>query len=313
MVFGGCSVTPDYSVLHGGNSANENQEFNANLSLLAGQASKQGDYRIGPEDLIEVTLFDIEDLQGEPRLLSTRVSNGGFVTLPYVGKVQAQGFTPLEFEEHLRMKFRRFIRSPQITVFIREYRSYEISIVGYVENPGVVQLRGRKTLLEALALAGGLNDEAGRTVRLTRQMGDQTLTEVIDLERLARGGDMKLNPVMLPGDVINVPRAGVFYVEGMVNKPGAYPLLQDTSVTQAIATAGGPAIALARESGIVLYRKVEDGQRVPMPVDVAAIRLGEAEDFLVQEDDLVVVPVSGPKFFVDRLLGLVRVGFNTTN
>ncbi|MFQ5479455.1 MAG: hypothetical protein ACE5E4_12675, partial [Candidatus Binatia bacterium] len=91
-----------------------------------------------------------------------------------------------------------------------------------------------------------------------------------------------------------------------------YPLLQDTTVTQAIATAGGPAVTRARESGIMLYRKLDDGQRAPMPVDVASIRKGTKEDFLVREDDLVVVPVSGPKFFVDRLLGLVSVGVNTT-
>ena len=119
---------------------------------------------------------------------------------------------------------------------------------------------------------------------------------------------MRLNPELLPGDVINVPRAGVFYVEGMVNKPGAYPLLQDTTVSQALATAGGIDVALAKGGDTTLYRKMADGQRRPIPVKFDQIREGRAEDFLLNEDDLIVVPLSGPKFVVDRVLGLVRVG-----
>ncbi|MEE8362445.1 MAG: SLBB domain-containing protein [Dehalococcoidia bacterium] len=189
------------------------------------------------------------------------------------------------------------------------------------ENPGGLRL--------ALSLAGGLNEEAGHSVRLSREVENcpeafeqanqehglpcprQVLTELIDLDRLTRDGDMRLNPELLPGDVINVPRAGVFYVEGMVNKPGAYPLLQDTTVSQALATAGGTDVALAREGGTTVYRKMPDGQRRPIPVRLAKIREGRAVDFLVLEDDLIVVPLSGPKFFVDRVLGLVRVGVNT--
>ena len=330
---GACAATPDYTRLHSDTAGKTaaNQDLNASLSLLAGKSQTPGDYAIGPEDLLEVTLFDIEDTTGEPRLITSRVSNTGYVTLPWVGKIMARGYTPLAFEEHLRKNFARFIHRPQITVFVREYRSYEISIVGYVEKPGVVQLRGRKTLLDALSLAGGLNEEAGHNVRLSREIEvcpeaflqkdggqansesllpcpRQVVTELIDLDRLTRDGDMRLNPELLPGDVINVPRAGVFYVEGMVNKPGAYPLLQDTTVSQALATAGGIDVALAKGGDTTLYRKMADGQRRPIPVRFDQIREGRAEDFLLQEDDLIVVPVSGPKFVVDRVLGLVRVG-----
>jgi polysaccharide export outer membrane protein len=290
----------------------ELETFNQDIALMAAQAaSVPSEYLVGPEDLIEVTLYDIANTDGEPRMVMARVSNSGFITLPYIGKVQAAGFSPLDLEEELRKAYLEFIHDPQITIFVREYRSFRVSVVGNVKQPGVLELRGRKTLLEALALAGGLNDEAGRSIRLSRSGDEGVQSVVINLDQLAQSGDLRLNPSLLPGDVINVPRAGTFYVEGMVKKPGAYPLLSDTSVSQALATAGGVEETLARSSGTVIYRKGEDGQWSEIPIDLAAIGKGKVPDVPVQPDDVVVVPVSGPKFAVERVLGLVRVGVNT--
>ena len=166
-----------------------------------------------------------------------------------------------------------------------------------------------RSRVEALALAGGLNAEAGRTVRLTRQSGDAVQSILIDLDRLAVDGDIRLNLALLPDDVINVPRAGMFYVEGMVRSPGAYPMLSKTTITQAIATAGGIDVAVARTEGTTLYRKSPDGpDREAIELDLAAIRAGRAEDPLVQADDLIVVPVAPSKLVVDRLTGLLRIG-----
>jgi len=305
-----CARSPRYKA-YGPDTPDEhgyNEQLNEKLAVIAAQDDDDTEYRIGSEDLLEITLFDIEDRDGEPRVVTTRVSNTGFVTLPLVGKVTAEGFTPLQFEEHIRAKYTRFIREPQLSVFVQEYRSYEISVIGYVENPGVLHLQGRRTLLEALALAGGLNNEAGRTVRFRREVGDTVITDFIDLTKLAQEGDVRLNPVLLPNDVVHVPRAGVFYVEGLVNNAGAFPLLQDTTVTQAIATAGGPDVELARMGGTTLFRKRKDGEREAIPVDIAAIRKGTSDDFLVLEDDVIVVPLSHPKYWFDRALGLVRLG-----
>ncbi|MBI5506577.1 MAG: SLBB domain-containing protein [Deltaproteobacteria bacterium] len=291
--------------------AKEVDSFNQDLSTIAAQsASAPGDYRVGPEDLIEVTLYDIESQNGEPRVIVARVSNSGFITLPYVGKVKAEGFGPLELEEELRRSYLRFIHEPQITVFIREYRSFRVSVVGNVKNPGVLELRGRKSLLEAVAMSGGLTVDAGRSVRLTRASDNGLQSVLIDLDQLAESGDMRLNPSLLPGDVINVPKAGIFYVEGMVKKPGAYPLLTATTVTQALVTAGGIDPALARASGTTLYRKRANGQREAIEIDVNDIAAGKLTDTPVQAEDVIVVPVSGPKFVFEQITGLVRVGVN---
>lgn len=286
--------------------ANEIEALNRKIAAAVTAAKR--DYTIGAEDLLEVTLFDIQGAGGEPRVVKSRVSASGLITLPLVGQVQAAGLTTSELETSLREKFRRFIHDPQITVFVEEYRSYRVSVVGYVEKPGVLEVSGDKTLLEVLAMAGGLNKDAGRTVQLTRNVGGEVRTAIIDLDRLSRKGDISLNVTMLPGDVVNVPKAGVFYVEGSVRKPGAYPLIDTVTVTQALATAGGIDPRLGKAGGTTLYRRSKGGEREIIHVDIDAIRKGRAEDILVKEDDVLVVPMSSVKFVVDRFIGSIGMG-----
>jgi polysaccharide export outer membrane protein len=290
--------------------ATSNETFNRDLVVMATKVSAGADYRIGAEDLVEITLFDIADTQGQPRVITSRVSNSGLVTLPYIGNMTAAGLTTMELEEQLRDAFLKYIHAPQLTVFVKEYRSYRVSILGYVNNPGLVELTGRKSLLEAIAMAGGLTDEAGKNVRLTRRNAEEGATTIlVDLERIANEGALDLNLDLYPDDVVTVPKAGMFYVEGIVKKPGAYPLLQETTVSQAVATAGGADVQLARVSGTVLYRRAAEGERVAMPIDLAALKRGDEQDFLVQEDDVIVVPVSGPRLLFDRITrGVLRVG-----
>jgi polysaccharide export outer membrane protein len=278
---------------------------------MAAQSAGETEYRIGSEDLLEVTLFDIEDAHGEPRVVQSRVSNTGYATFPYIGVVAAAGFTPTEFEEQLREQYRRFIHEPQLTVLVQEYHSYRVSVIGYVNTPGVLELKGRKTVLEGVAMAGGLTDEAGKDIRLTRMTPDGPQTILVDLDVIAEQGDTTLNVDLLPGDVVAIPKAGSFYVEGAVKSPGAYPLLQATTVSQAVATAGGPDPTLAKTSGTVLWRKSSTGERQAIPINLAALQKGEGDDFRVQEDDVIVVPMSTARLWFDRLTqGVLRVGVN---
>jgi polysaccharide export outer membrane protein len=286
-----------------------NKELNQQLNVLASRTFDSNDYRIGPEDMLELTLFDLENTQGDPRVVRARVSNSGMVALPYVGTVEAAGLSPQEFEARLRESYRRYIHDPQLTIFIREYRSFRVSIIGYVNTPGVIDLRGRKTLVEVIAMAGGLTDEAGKNVRVTRNGSEGAQMLLVDLDRLADEGDVSLNIELEPGDVVTVPKAGTFYVEGVVKKPGAYPLLQKMTVSQAIATAGGADDSLAKLSATTLYRKTAQGERVAIPVNLDGLRDGTAEDLALREDDVIIVPLSGTKFWVDRLTrGLLHVG-----
>jgi polysaccharide export outer membrane protein len=269
-----------------------------------------GDYRIGADDLLEVALFDIEDRNGDPERVSARVSRSGAVTLPLVGQVEVAGRTPVEAEELLRARFHRYIHDPQVTVFVKEYHSYRVSVVGYVTKPGVHHVRGESTLLDVLALAGGLGPQAGTTVQVTRQTDDRIETFLVDLERLSRDGDMRLNVTMKPGDVVSVPKAGIVYVHGTVKKPGAYRLREAMTVTQAIGAAGGPDEKLAKQESARLFRRTPQGGRVEVPVDLAAIRDGTAADVALVENDIVVVPMSTPKFVFEKLTQSLGFGFS---
>jgi polysaccharide export outer membrane protein len=268
------------------------------------------EYLVGPEDLLEISLYDIEDASGEPRRIPARVSQTGVITLPLVGQIEVAGNSAVEIEGLLRERYREFIHEPQITVFVKEYRSYRISVVGHVENPGLFEVSGEKTLLEILGMAGGLNKDAGTMVQLTRQTQKGLRTHYIDLDRLVRGGDLRFNVPLRPGDVVSVPKAGVFYVEGSVKNPGSFPLRGTMTVTQAIATAGGPNERLAKTGQTMLYRRGVNGDREAVRVDVNAIRSGRAEDPLVAENDVIMVPMSNMKYMAELLVGRIGIGFS---
>ncbi len=281
------------------------------IALAAGrQAARTTDYRIGADDLLEVTLFDVEGKNGEPRQVTARVSQSGALTLPLIGQVTVGGKTPVEAEETLRQQYRRYIRDPQLSVFVKEYRSYRVSVVGYVEKPGVYEVTGERTVLEVLAMAGGLNAKAGKTVQISRGRDDRMQTLVIDLDRLSHDGDMRANVAMMPGDVVNVPKAGVVYVQGSVKKPGAYRLRDAMTVMQALGAAGGPDDKLANKGGTRLFRRGEHGERAEIPIDIAAINSGKAEDVQLVENDIVVVPMSLPRYVVDRFIGGIGMGLS---
>jgi polysaccharide export outer membrane protein len=289
----------------------EVQALNREIALAAGgHATNAPDYRIGPDDLLEVTLFDIESKEGEPRRVTARVSQTGTITLPLVGHVQIAGKSPVDAEGQLREQYKRFIHEPQITVFVKEYRSYRVSVVGYVEKPGVFEISGQRTLLEVLAMAGGLNRRAGKTVQVTRRRDDRLETLLIDLDRLSHDGDMQLNLTMVSGDVVNVPKAGIVYVQGSVKKPGAYRLRDAMTVSQALGAAGGPDDKLANKGGIRLFRRTTKGDRQEIPIDIEAINNGKSEDLQLVENDIVVVPMSLPRYVVDRFIGGIGMGLS---
>jgi polysaccharide export outer membrane protein len=107
------------------------------------------------------------------------------------------------------------------------------------------------------------------------------------------------------GDVINVPQSGMFFVDGAVGRRGSYPLGRSYTLTQALATAGGADPELANYSGITINRRVSPEKLEIIPIDLSAIQSGAAEDPLIQPEDVVLVPMSGFKYFVKRFVGVV--------
>ena len=296
-------------------------DINRNIAAAAMlQGSSSSDYQIGPEDLLEVTLFNIPeavgmDRQVTPRNVTVRVTHQGQISLPLLGEVDVKGMTVSALEKRLREGFDKYIYNPQVGILIREFRQ-KVSIIGAVQKPGVVELTGPKSVIEVLAMAGGVSEKAGSQVHIYRGRGTERETHVIDLAILANGTGLinasnagMINMPVYPGDMINVPESGMFFVDGAVRKPGSYPLGRQYSLTQALATAGGIDSELY-SSDISIFRRKGPGQVETLAFNLDNIMTGTATDPAIHPDDVIMLPISTAKFIVKRFVGTLVGGMS---
>lgn len=287
-------------------------EINRSLSILAQQPSNAtGEYQLGPEDFLKVTLYNIPP--GEtlaPRETDVRVTQEGKIKLPLVGELAVAGMNTFELQRLLRERYGNYLHNPQVGVQVMEHRSQQVSVLGAVQNPSVLQLTGPKTLVDVLAMAGGINPDAGSQVHITRQGPEGRQSVVVDLLALTTNPASVNRPVQ-GGDLIHVPEAGTFFVDGAVSKPGSYPLVQPYTLSQALVVAGGVQHHLADYSSISVFRRRDPLTFDKIAVDLNAVRSGGTPDPKIQPDDVIVVPIHGGKYFIDRFigtLGLPRIG-----
>jgi polysaccharide biosynthesis/export protein len=287
------------------------------LLAQANQATlnRYKDYKVGSEDLLEVDFFGQEDLQRE-----VRVNGQGEISLPLVGVVAVAGLSPQEIEAKLVQAYKdgRFIRNPQISVSVKEFRHQRVMVTGAVATPGSYEVIGPRTLLEMLGKAGGVVDKpemkAGDLVYVTRAQNASAPVKpakgtparsskpeniVIDLRRLLSGGAMELNIPIKNGDVIYVPPAQMAFILGAVKKPGQVPVRDNLTVTQAVALTEGKDITLSSNNATIL-RFDERGERVVLPVNLKLVATGEEPDPKLKANDIVIVEESGwRRFFFD--------------
>lgn len=292
-------------------------DLNNTIAAVALQTpASAADYRVGPEDMLEITLFNVppEEAGVTPRVTEKRVSQQGLITLALLGDIPAAGLTVSELERTLEQRYARYLRSPEVGVAVKEYRSQRVSVIGAVRNPGVFPLTGPQTLIDLLATAGGVSDKAGRQVHLYRQGPNGRESRVFDLYTLVR------NPTADPadlakltvqgGDIVNVPEAGMFFVDGAVRKAGSFPMDRPYTLTQALSAAGGVDFELAKTSDISIVRRQGAAEIATVSVDLNAIRAGDASDPDIEAGDVILVPVSGIKYFVRRFVGSMVSGFS---
>lgn len=292
------------------------------MSALATKKDLHQDYRIGPEDLLDITVFEDDKLNK-----TVRVSSQGNVTLPLIGTLRVKGLTANELEKEIReLLGEKYLQNPNVSVFIREYRNQRIAVMGAVEKPGVFDITGQRTVLDMLGMAGGLKDDAGQMLFLIRSRippergsegpaGALPETLVIDLEALLIGGDLGLNLPVAHGDVLNIPISGKIFVGGEVVKPGGFLLKgKRMTVNQAIAMAEGLKLTAEGGKAAIFRYSGKDGPREMIPVDLYAIQKGNAEDLILKENDIVIVPKSGVKTFLielrDTVRGVFGLGFS---
>lgn len=261
------------------------------------------DYRIGPGDVLDVTIADAPDFSGK-----FRVSDSGMIDIPGLpAPVTAQGETSFELAHSIAqaMVDAKQLRDPRVSVFIEEFHGRTVTVLGTVSKPGVYSLQRRTTVVEALSLAGGLLPNAGNTVTIVRGRASAESTgtapgsiQILNLNRLVTGKDLDANVEVQNGDIVSVSSSDLVYVVGAVTKPGGFVLAEPStgmSVVQAIAMAQGFTSVAATHRGLVIRQSSSDSARQLVQVDVAEMMSGKVTDVQLAPNDILYIPESGTK------------------
>jgi len=257
------------------------------LILSAFLLKASDDYKIGPKDLIEISVFQLPELNTQ-----ARVSQSGYITIPLLGKIKVEGLTAGELENLLAEKLsKKYLQNPQVTIFIKEYVSRRAYIIGAVNKPGPYEIIGKTSLLKIIATAGGFSEfVGGKEITIIRE--DKKIS--VKFEDLIDNYKPEENIEILPNDLIIVPQQRVkyIYVIGQVVKPGLIGVSKtgDITLLEAIATAGG-FTDKASKSNVILHRKI-NGKIKIYKFNVKDIIYGKDKDFLVKEGDIIYVKES---------------------
>jgi len=266
----------------------QSQETQVGLTLAL-QRETTG-LALGPGDLIDLTVFHLPEL-----ILKVRVGSDGTVNLPLLGEIKLGGMSVRDAEGSIAQSLmeRQFVIHPEVSIFVEEYATQGMNVSGEVAAPGVYQLLGPHRLYDAIAEAGGFTSKAGRTVTIIHSPDNRV--ETIDLS--TAGLPLSVNVRIFPGDTIMVAKAGVVYVLGEVNKPGAFLLENNTSlsVLKAIALAQGTTKVASLRHAVVI-RSSSQG-RVVTEIPLNKICRAKAPDLQLKAEDIVFVPVSNVKSY----------------
>ena len=268
------------------------------LCLYASQGQGgQGDYILGPGDVIEITVYE------EPELTRVvRISANGTITFPLVGQVEANNCTVSQLELKLaRILGEDYLVNPQVSVYVKSYESKQVLVLGAVNKPGAYPLSAKATVLEMLSRAEGVElKQGGKSLILLRkgksntgEVGGGDPQEIItmDLNKLLVEGDTKYNIYVQNGDIIHVPKSDSVFVFGQVKNPGSYTLEKEVTVLQAITMAGG-VTRIANPSKVKIIR-VNDGYKENIMINLNEITDGDkSKDVRLRSEDIVVVPES---------------------
>jgi polysaccharide export outer membrane protein len=268
-------------------------------------------YVLGPDDQIVMHAVEYPEISDKPILIGTN----GNITLPLIGRVKAGGLTVEQLETELNTRLKKYVKDPQISVTVVEFRSQPVSVFGAVTKPGVIQLRGRKTLYEVLSMAGGLRETAGSSLTVTRRRENgeiplpgatidptgQFSTAELNVAEILEGKNPAANIEMKPNDVISVSEASsnMVYVVGDVEHGGGFTLggRQKLSVLRALAMAGGLGRTAKPQHARIIRSVPGEPKPQEIAVNIKQIFDGKAEDMELLPQDVLVVPTSSRKVF----------------
>ena len=266
--------------------------------------SVRPDYELGPNDQILIGVPQSEEINQRP----FRIDSDGFINLPIVGRVHAGGLTVRGLETELTTKLREYIREPQVTVTVVQFRSEPVFFLGAFRTPGIYPLQGGRTLVEMLAAVGGLQPTAGRRIKITRRAEygtiplpsavenpDKKLSTVeISLDSLTENVNPAEDLTLRAYDIVTAETAQPVYVSGEVTKPTTIELgeRESVSVSQALTAAGGFTAFANRNKGRVLRPILGTSRRAEIEIDFSRVLQGKDNDFPLLPNDVLYVPRS---------------------
>jgi len=295
--------------LHGQQKLETPQQTNDRIQELATtERAKPLDAPVGTGDLLHIEVFDVPELSRD-----VRVGDAGDISYPLIpGRIQAAGLTVYKLEEKLEQLLieNGLVSHPQVSVFVKEQNSQPVSIVGAVQKPMVYQLVRPTTLLEVISNAGGISDDAGSTIIVTRGgqnsadplagAGEGTAPEsdsqivTIRLQDLIESGNPVYNVPIFGGDVISVPRAGIVYVTGAgVQQPGGYVLQSrgdQITAMRAVSLAHGLTGFAKADNAVIFRPNPATGRNDIIPVHLKQIQNRKIEDIVMKSKDVLYIP-----------------------
>ena len=222
-------------------------------------------YNIGPDDVLRISVYGYDDLKTE-----ARVSADGRISFPLIGEVAASGKSGMELEEAIAVRLISggFIHDAQVSVTVLEHVSQQVSVLGYVNKPGRYPLDSNSSIVDLIAMAGGVADLGDQKVVVTRAVDGKTQKRELNLRVYLENAESIAPFKMQQGDVVYVPKAPLFYIYGEVQHPGGYRVEPDISVVKALSIGGGLTLR-GTENGIVIKRKDKSGALQEVDVELS--------------------------------------------
>ena len=250
------------------------------LSLLSfREYSSATDYFVGPGDVLNITVYDNDDLQ-----TMVRVGDNGTIIFPLLGQVEVSNLSISQVSDKItQLLADGYLVNPQVNVFVKEFRSKKVVVLGRVRSPGLIELSRPISFLELVSKAGGLEKDAGDTATVKRKEKGKDALIVVDLVSLLEGGDLTQNVPILDGDTVVISKSGMCYVTGEVEEPGSYPCGDGSTVLKLIALANG-FTGKAAKSKVRIVRIVNNEKTIFKDVDL--------DSTVVFDNDVIVVPES---------------------
>jgi polysaccharide export outer membrane protein len=292
------------------------QLFIALVFLLPSSSVQQPNddrYRIGPGDVLDIRIYTRPQLSRE----AVRVEGNGMIRMPLIeNDIQAACLTEGELAKEISTRYLKYYKNLQVDVFIKEYHSKQVAVIGAVNEQSRFELQRRVRLLELLTYAKGPSSKAGQTINIVHSTASSPCKQQDETDASAAfssyklsdvlQGDPKSNPYLEAGDIVTLPEADQVYVVGNVFMPLTISLKEPITLTRAIAMAGGLKQDTRKDKIRILRQEPGTTIRKEITVDLYAIEKKRSEDLALAPNDIIDVPTSaGKSFFRSLVQGVV--------